>query len=109
LEALDNPDKALLALDEALRRPEYDVSHFQPAGEYIEYTRACVYCFKARKDGPEETEILFGKAMECLKKAVEHDNSHVREAFAKERNQYFDALEKHPFFGPQFAGLMETA
>jgi tetratricopeptide (TPR) repeat protein len=107
LDALRNPDKALAALDEALKRPKYDVLRSKHAEGYIEYVKACAYCLKAKKDSSKENETLLGKAMESLRQAFEHNNQYVREAFAKERKEYFDILEDSPTFRTQFAILIE--
>lgn len=107
LEAFRSPDKALEALDEAAKRPEYDISYLFAAADYIEYIKACAYCLKARQKGSSEIIELLRQALENLTSACANNNEYVRTIFAKERNEYFAILEEHPDFHAAFLSSIE--
>jgi hypothetical protein len=108
LEGLDDPDKALQALDEAAQRPEYDILRPSPLPDVVEYVRACTYCFKAAQKDAGETTGLLRQAIESLTRACANNNEYVRTEFTKERRQYFDVLEAHPEFNSAFLSAIQN-
>jgi tetratricopeptide (TPR) repeat protein len=93
LEAFNNSQTALSALERARSRPEYDLDRKRARPGYLSYLEACALCLKAQH-GSERAKSL-DLAMKRLKEAAEEpstDWKELNETFEYDRKKYFSVL-----------------
>jgi len=105
LDGFGDPDRALRTLEQAKRRPKYDVDLDSPEPEYISYLESYALCLKAEKvAGDLMLEILM-KALGKFAVGVQKDTPKMKEIFDADIDVFSRAFGKVPSLIPEFSAL----